>query len=74
MIIDYPPKSGILQQYVDLKGMAENMPVIRKLLGIPEYGRIPNTTLGRTVQRFIDNSRENVLCESGIYKHETIEC
>lgn len=63
---DYPPKSGILPQYAHLKGMAENMPVIRKLLGLPEYGRIPtDTVIGRAVQRFIDNNRQNALCSSG---------
>ncbi len=60
---DYPPKSGILPQYEHLKGMAENMPVIRKLLGLPEYGRIPtDTAIGRAVQRFIDNDRKDAVC------------
>jgi hypothetical protein len=59
---DYPPKSGILPQYAHLKGMAENMPVIRKLLGLSEYGRIPtDTALGRTLQRFVENDREDVV-------------
>ncbi len=61
------PASGILPQYANLKGMAENMPVIRKILGIPEYGRIPrNTAIGRAVQRFIDNNRQNAISESSI--------
>ena len=48
---------GILKQYAHLKGMAENMPVIRKLLGLSEYGTIPtNTPIGRAVQRFVENS------------------
>lgn len=62
---DYPPKSGILPQYAHLKGMAENMPVIRKLLGLSEYGAIPtNTALGRAVQRFIENDSQNDVRES----------
>jgi hypothetical protein len=62
---DYPPKSGILPQYAHLKGMAENMPVIRKILGLPEYGNIPtNTAIGRAVQRFVENDRKNALCQS----------
>ncbi len=53
---DYPPKSGILRQYAHLKGMSENLPVIRKLLGLSEYGNIStNTAIGRAVQRFIEN-------------------
>ena len=60
---DYPPKSGILPQYKHLRGMAENMPVIRKLLGLSEYGNIPqNTAIGRTVQRFIENSGKDAVC------------
>ena len=59
---DYPPKSGILPQYAHLKGMAQNMPVIRKLLGLSEYGRIPtNTALGRALQKFVDNSGEDAV-------------
>lgn len=59
---DYPPKSGILPQYAHLKGMAENMPVIRKLLGLSEYGRIPtDTAIGRAVQRFIENDSKDAL-------------
>ena len=59
---DYPPKSGILPQYAHLKGMAENMPVIRKLLGLSEYGTIPtHTAIGRAVQRFVENNSENAV-------------
>jgi hypothetical protein len=59
---DYPPKSGILPQYAHLKGMAENMPVIRKLLGLSEYGRLPtNTAIGRALQRFIENDSKDVV-------------
>ena len=54
---DYPPKSGILPQYAHLRGMAENMPVIRKLLGLPEYGRLPDTPLGRALQKLVTNRR-----------------
>ena len=60
---DYPPKSGILPQYAHLKGMAENMPVIRKLLGLSEYGRIPtDTAIGRAVQRFVENDSKDAMC------------
>jgi hypothetical protein len=62
---DYPPKSGILPQYAHLRGMAENMPVIRKILGLSEYGAIPtDTAIGRAVQRFVENDRKNALCKS----------
>jgi hypothetical protein len=61
---DYPPKSGILPQYAHLKGMAENMPVIRRLLGLSEYGSIPtNTAIGRAVQRFVENSGKDAVRE-----------
>ncbi len=71
---DYPPKSGILPQYEHLKGMAENMPVIRKLLGLSEYGRIPtNTALGRAVQRFVENDRASTVRESGADFNQTLE-
>lgn len=64
---EYPPRSGILPQYAHLKGMAENLPVIRKLLGLSEYGRIPtDNAIGKAVQRFVDNDRKNAVCESGI--------
>jgi hypothetical protein len=57
---DYPPKLGILPQYKDLRCMPENMRVIRKLLGLPEYGQIPNdTAIGRALQRFVENDRED---------------
>ena len=61
---DYPPNDGILPQYAHLKGMAQNMPVIRKLLGLPEYGRLPDTTIGRALQKLVDNDRKDVVCES----------
>lgn len=62
---DYPPKSGILPQYAHLRGMEENMPVIRKLLGLPEHGIIPqNTAIGRAVQRFVTNSGASHVCKS----------
>ncbi len=64
---DYPPKSGILPQYAHLMGLTQNMPVIRKLLGMPEHGEIPgDTALGRAVQRFVDNNRQNDVREGGI--------
>jgi len=51
---------GMLKQYAHLKGMADCMPIIRKLLGLSEYGRIPtNTAIGRAVQRFIENDSKN---------------
>ena len=58
---DYPPKSGILPQYAHLKGMAENMKVIRKLLGLSEYGRLPDTSIGRALQKLVDNDRPDVV-------------
>jgi len=71
---DYPPKLGILPQYAHLKGMAENMPVIRKILGLPEHGPIPtNTAIGRAVQRFVTNSSPNVLREDRIIEHSPLE-
>lgn len=71
---DYPPKSGILPQYAHLKGMTENMPVIRKLLGLGEYGRIPtNTAIGRAVQRLVENNSENVVRKGRTDKRKTIE-
>ena len=70
---DYPPKQGILLQYAHLKGMKENMPVIRKLLGLPEYGAIPtNTALGRAVQRFVENASQDVLCEGELNKPQAL--
>ena len=72
---DYPPDSGILPQYAHLKGMAENMPVIRQLLGLPKYGRIPsNTAIGRVLQRFIDNDKQDVLCEETPDKQQAVKC
>lgn len=51
---------GLLKQYAHLKGMAQCMPVIRKILGLSEYGPIPtNTFIGRAVQRFVENSRKD---------------
>ena len=71
---DYPPKSGILPQYAHLKGMAENMPIIRKLLGLSEYGTIPtNTAIGRALQRFVENDRKDVLHQGRIIEHPPIE-
>jgi hypothetical protein len=57
---DYPPKSGILPQYAHLNGMAENMKIMRKILGLSEYGHIPtNTAIGRALQRFVENSSKD---------------
>jgi len=71
---DYPQKSGIFPQYAHLKGMAENMPVIRKLLGLREYGRIPtDTAIGRAVQRFVENDRASAMRESGADINPPIE-
>ena len=67
---DYPPKSGILPQYAHLKGMAENMRVIRKLIGLSEYGRIPtNTSIGRALQKIVDNSIKDVVREGADDKY-----
>jgi hypothetical protein len=60
---DCPPKSGILPQYAHLRGIKENMPVIRRLLGMPEHGNLPDNFIGRAVQRFVDNSSADVLPE-----------
>ncbi len=60
---DYPPKSGILPQYAHLRGMEQNMPLIRKILGLSEYGTIPtNTAIGRALQRFVENDSKDDLC------------
>lgn len=61
---DYPPESGILPQYAHLKGMAENMKVMRKLLGLPEYGRLPDNSIGRALQKLVDNNRKDDVRES----------
>lgn len=53
--------TGILPQYAHLKGILENMPVIRKLLGLSEYGRLPDTSIGRTLQKLVDNNSKNVV-------------
>lgn len=53
--------AGILPQYAHLRGIKENMPVIRRLLGMPEHGNLPDNFIGRAVQRFVDSSREDVL-------------
>ena len=59
------PPDGIMPQYAHLKGMAENMPVIRKLLGLSEYGRFPtNTAIGRVLQRLVENDSKDDVCES----------
>jgi len=58
---DYPPKDGILPRYAHLRGMAENMKVIRKLLGLPEYGRLPDTSIGRALQKLVDNDRADAV-------------
>ncbi len=71
---DCPEEPGILPQYAHLRGMAQNMPVIRKLLGLSEYGKIPtDTAIGRAVQRFIDNDSKNAVCESITDKHKALE-
>lgn len=55
---------GILWQYAHLRGLEENMPVIRKILGLPEHGQIPQTTaLGRALQRFVENDRKGNVYE-----------
>jgi hypothetical protein len=71
---DYPPASGILPQYAHLKGMSENMRVIRKLLGLSEYGRIPtDTAIGRALQRFVENDSQNAVRESRININPPLE-
>lgn len=59
---DYPPKSGILPQYAHLKGISENMPVIRKLMGLSAYGKIPtDNPIGRALQRIIENDSQDAM-------------
>jgi hypothetical protein len=71
---DHSPKSGILPQYAHLKGIQENLPVIRQLLGLSKYGQFGDKgAIGRAVQRFIENDSQNVVCESGIDKQSTTE-
>lgn len=52
---------GLLKQYAHLKGMHQCMPVIRKLLGLPEYGRLPDNSIGRALQKLVDNDRPDVV-------------
>jgi len=60
-----PNRPGILPQYAHLRGLSENMPVIRKLLGLPEHGNIPSdTAIGRALQRFVANDSKGELRES----------
>lgn len=71
---DDPSRPGILPQYAHLRGMAENMPVIRKLLGLSEYGPIPtDTPFGRALQKFIENDSKDDVCESGVNQHTVVE-
>lgn len=60
-----PNRPGILPQYAHLRGLSENMPVIRKLLGLPEHGQIPtDTAIGRALQKFIANDSKGELRKS----------
>ncbi len=70
---DYPPKSGILPQYAHLRGLEQNMPVIRKILGISPNGNMPNNFIGRTMQRFIEINSQKTLRESGEVSNKTLE-
>ena len=71
---DYPDTPGILPQYAHLKGIQENLPVIRQLLGLSKYGKFGDKgIIGRAVQRFIENDCEDVVCESGTNQHQVIE-
>lgn len=70
---DYPPKSGILPQYAHLRGLEQNMPVIRQILGISPDGNMPNNFIGRTMQRFIETNRKKAVCESGFDINSPIE-
>ena len=64
---------GILKQYAHLKGMALAMPVIRKLLGLSEYGKLPDTGIGRALQRIIEHNSQDDVREGRTYQHETLE-
>ncbi len=66
-------EAGILRQYAHLKSMHQAMPVIRKLLGLSEYGQLPDTAIGRTLQRFVANDRQNAVCEVGSDINKTLE-
>jgi hypothetical protein len=66
-------KTGILPQYAYLKSLEQAMPVIRKILGIPEHGKMPENFIGRTMQKFIDTNSKETLRESGDDKPETFE-
>ena len=68
---DYPPRSGILPQYANLTSMHKAMPVIRKLLGLPEHGRLPQTPIGRVLQRAIERNSENIRSKSEFDQHKT---
>ncbi len=62
MDMDHPPKSGILPQYAHLRGLAENMPVIRQLIGLSEYGQFPtNTPIGRALQRLVKGASKDAM-------------
>lgn len=58
---DHHTDTGLLPQYAHLKGIIENMPVIRRLLGLSEYGRLPNTSIGRALQKLVDNDSKDVV-------------
>lgn len=62
-----------MPQYAHLKSYELAMPVIRKLLGVSEHGRMPDNFIGRTMQIFIDANREKTLREGIIIEHETLE-
>ena len=70
---DYPKKSGILTQYAHLTSYELAMPVIRKLLGLSEYGRMPDNPLGRILQRFVDNAGKDASSEGRIIEHAPLE-
>lgn len=69
----YLPKSGILPQYAHLRGIEENMPVIRKILGISAHGQMPDNFIGRAMQRFIEENSKKALRESTTNNHSIIE-
>lgn len=70
---DYPTRSGIMPRYAHLKGMAQCMPVIRKLLGLSEYGNLPDTGIGKVLQRLIANDSKDDVREGRTYQHAPLE-
>jgi hypothetical protein len=63
----------ILPQYAHLRSCEEAMPVIRKLLGVPPGGTMPDNLIGRTMQRFIEANRKEALRKGELDSNTAIE-